>query len=178
MERLRPGLRVKFVSNWTLKMKPVNHRRFSLRRSCYGFGSMAEKGPLLLATMGNVPQCIETSSIVARALQTLMFCQCLYMMFACLHVLCNLGDVLVLFYTGRPYCWESAHGDGILNSCSKLLRCFQATDSKHIQETSSECGQWGKPGRSTYASGVFLHCCQKWNICSQVPNPEEFQKDY
>ncbi|CAK9873830.1 unnamed protein product [Sphagnum jensenii] len=36
MERLRPGLRVKFVSNWTLKMKPVNHRRFSLRRSCYG----------------------------------------------------------------------------------------------------------------------------------------------
>jgi hypothetical protein len=65
MEHLRPGLRVKFVSNWTLKMKPVNHRRFSLRRSCYGFGRMAEKGPLLLATMGNVPQCIETSSAVA-----------------------------------------------------------------------------------------------------------------
>lgn len=65
MERLRPGLRVKFVSNWTLKMKPVNHRRFSLRRSCYGFGRMAEKGPLLLATMGNVPQCIETSSAIA-----------------------------------------------------------------------------------------------------------------
>lgn len=104
MERLRPGLRVKFVSNWTLKMKPVNHRRFSLRRSCYGFGRMAEKGPLLLATMGNVPQCIETSSAVAGTLQTLMFCQCLYMMFACLHVLCNLGDVLVLFRTGRPYC--------------------------------------------------------------------------
>jgi hypothetical protein len=104
MERLRPGLRVKFVSNWTLKMKSVNHRRFSLRRSCYGFGRMAEKGPLLLATMGNAPQCIETSSAVAGALQTLMFCQCLYMMFACLHVLCNLGDVLVLFRTGRPYC--------------------------------------------------------------------------
>jgi hypothetical protein len=80
------------------------HKRFSLRRSCYGFGRMAEKGPLLLATMGNVPQCIETSSAVAGALQTLMFCQCLYMMFACLHVLCNLGDVLVLFRTGRPYC--------------------------------------------------------------------------
>jgi hypothetical protein len=55
-------------------MKPVNHRRFSLRSSCYGFGSMAEKGPLLLATMGNVPQCIETSSVVAGPLQTLMFC--------------------------------------------------------------------------------------------------------